>query len=300
LWPEDKSYFFSSDQKAFIAYSIKRKVAICMGDPAGAAKSINSLLKEFKQYCLDNGWIIAFIQTNHKYHRAYTAIGLHSILIGADAVINLEYFTNSTIHNKYFRNLVNRYNKNGLEVDAYPPPHDSKLIKELNKVSESWITLPHRKEWSFLTGRFEKDYLQYATLYVLRDKQGKALAFANELPSFKPGFTTIDLMRHNSDAPTNSMDLLFIRIMQIKNKEGYSGFNLGMSPLDGKPFADNLFANLLILLYKKSDIFIGFKGLHQFKAKYEPKWEPRYVWYQGSPARLPQIGWGVFGLMSGS
>lgn len=300
LWPPDKKYFFSEDGKAFLAYGIKRKAAVCMGDAIGPERSIMQLLPEFKSYCHDHALTMAFIQTTNKYSSAYKSIGLRNILIGADAVIDLGHFTGSTVHNKYFRNIVNRFEKQSCTVSKYVPPHDNRLISELKQVSDSWAKLPHRKEWSFLTGRFDAEYLQLVTLHVLRDKNGKAQAFANELPSFKPGVATIDLMRHRKDAPTNSIDYLFIRLLQVKNQEGYTSFNLGISPLDGKPFTANLSARLLIYTYRISNRFIGFKGLHQFKSKYEPIWEPRYVWYQGSPLRLLQLGVAVSKLLKGS
>ncbi len=300
LWPPDKCYFFSSDNKAFISYGVNHNVAICMGDPVGYHYSINLLLDEFKQYCLDHGWTLAFIQSTFKNKGVYNAIGLRSILIGADAVIDLDRFTQTTIHNKYFRNLVNRFEKNQFKFEVYSPPHSPKLLNELRLISNSWLKLPHRKEWSFLTGRFDVDYLQQVVLYVVRDSQGKAQAFANDLPSFKPGIVTIDLMRHRADAPANSMDFLFIRLLQTKAQEGYKGFNLGLSPLGGKLFATGLSARLLIYGYQFSNSFIGFRGLHQFKSKYKPKWEPRYVWFQDGRHHLLPIGLAVLSLLRGS
>ena len=147
------------------------------------------------------------------------------------------------------------------------PPHSIQLISELRDVSNSWLTLPHRKEWSFLTGRFDPEYLQQTVLYVLRDNTGRPQAFTNELPSFKPGVFTIDLMRHKADSLPNSIDFLFIRLLQEKLREGYNSFNLGMSPLDGKQFTNNKMDKLLHQLYGLSNSFIGFKGLHKFKAK---------------------------------
>jgi phosphatidylglycerol lysyltransferase len=241
---------------------------------------------------------MAFIQTTANYNDIYPTNGLHSLLIGADAVVELDQFINTTIHNKYFRNIVNRFEKQGFSVTRHQPPHQNELIGELRLVSDSWLKLPHRKEWSFLTGRFDNAYLQQVKLYVLRDKQGRIQAFTNESPSFKPGIATIDLMRHRHNSPSNSIDFLFIRLMKMLHNDGYTGFNLGMSPLDGKPFSANLSAKLLMQLYGISDNFIGFKGLHQFKAKYEPQWEPRYVWYQGSPLRLAQIGLAILSLMN--
>ena len=134
---------------------------------------------------------------------------------------------------------------------------------------------------------------------MLRDKTGRVQAFANDLPSFKPGVATLDLMRHNHDSPPNSIDFLFIKIILLKNNEGYEGFNLGMSPLDGRQFVDNLSEKTILYFYKISNNFIGFSGLHQFKAKFQPDWEPRYVWYKGSKMSLIKIGFTVYKLLSG-
>ena len=108
---------------------------------------------------------------------------------------------------------------------------------------------------------------------------------------------TIDLMRHGADAPPNSIDFLFIAIMEAKHKQGYDYFNLGMSPLDAKPFIKSRTERLVHHGYKLTDSFIGFRGLHRFKAKYQPIWEPRYVIYQKGPGHLPKIGMAVFRLL---
>ena len=299
IWPADKSYFFSSDKKAFLAYAVKLKVAVCLGDPVGYRPSIKLLLEEFKSFCSRQRLVISFIQVTDKYKAEYRVIGLKGRPIGADAVIDLKHFQASTIHDKYFRNLENRYNKQSFSFSSHSPPHNKTLITELQAVSDSWISLPHRKEWSFLTGRFDSDYLQYVTLYVLRGKDGKAQAFANGLPSYKPGVTTIDLMRHQADAPTNSIDLLFINLFKAMHIEGYSYFNLGISPLDARPFMDSFTDRSVIALYKIGNSFIGFKGLHQFKAKYRPQWEPRYIFYQPGSGRLARIGLAVLKLLQG-
>src|SRR5581483_4301611 len=67
LWPPDKSYFFSSDNEAFIAYGVARGVAICFANPEGRPGSIRPLMQEFKEFCYNNGWLIAFISANEKY-----------------------------------------------------------------------------------------------------------------------------------------------------------------------------------------------------------------------------------------
>lgn len=297
LWPPDKKYFFSADGKAFIAYGVSGRVVVCMGDPAGRPESISLLIQEFTQFCKQHRWHIIFIQTTNRYQSELKANGLHSLMLGADAVINLDTFMSETVHNRYFRNIVNRFEKRQFTVEKSSPPHRQRLISELEEVSKSWLTLPHRKEWSFLTGRLDARYLHQVPLYILRDSKGKAQAFVSGLPSYKPGVATIDLMRHGVGSPPNSIDYLFIKLFEMLHEEGYEDFNLGMSPLDGRRSSTDYRAKILLRFYRIGNRFIGFRGLHQFKSKYEPAWELRYVWYEGGVLRLCSYGCAILHFM---
>lgn len=298
FWPEDKHYFFSTDFKAFLAYRVQNQVAVCLGDPVGHDGSIENLLINFKSYCQQHKYLIIFIQTNSKYLELYRNHRFNNLLIGSDAVIDLDIFFNKTIHNKYFRNIVNRFEKNKFELKTYLPPHSKKVISEVSKISKSWLTLPHRKEWSFLTGKLNEDYLNQVPLFILYNESRKPLAFINQLPSNKPGVATIDLMRHLSNSPPNSMDYLFISFMKLLYEDGYKYFNLGMSPLDGSISKSERLAIVLRQIYKLNNKFIGFKGLHQYKSKYKPAWEPRYVIYQGKFINLPKYAYAIYKLMT--
>lgn len=297
LWPEDKTYFFSKDNKSFVAYAISNKVAVCLGDPVGPTNSIKNLLDEFKVFCHNKNLGIAFIQTSSKYKDQYKAASLKPVLIGADAIIDLDEFTTQTVHNKYFRNIVNRFSKQDFSVKRYTPPHNKALLKDLRQISDSWLKLPRRKEWKFLTGRFSHEYLQQLTIHVLYDSSGHAKAFASELPSYEPGVATIDLMRHRVDAPPNSIDYLFIKLLEDLCQSGYLSFSLGLSPLDGRPAKTNLPSRFAIKLFRAGNHYMGFKGLHQFKSKFKPSWQQRFVWYEGSPLRLVRIGIAVTHLL---
>ncbi|HEY1645620.1 MAG TPA: phosphatidylglycerol lysyltransferase domain-containing protein, partial [Candidatus Saccharimonadales bacterium] len=178
LWPKDKQYFFSSDGRAFLAYANRYKVAACLFDPIGSPNSIAKLLKEFREYCVYHHLGIIFIQTTYKYDKYYKQAGLKRLIIGSDALINIDDFLTTTVKNKYFRNIVNRFDRQDYSVETAIPPHSDKLLSELKAVSTDWLQLPYHKEWKFLTGRFDHDYLKDLTIYVLRDGKGKALAFA--------------------------------------------------------------------------------------------------------------------------
>src|SRR5208282_2763504 len=71
LWPKDKKFFISDDGKSFLAYKVKYKIVVCMGDPVGPSKSVDMLLAEFKLFCKGRHWRIIFIQTLDTYHEQY-------------------------------------------------------------------------------------------------------------------------------------------------------------------------------------------------------------------------------------
>lgn len=290
LWPQDKSYFFSGDGEAFIAYSVARGVAVCFANPEGKPESIDQLLQDFKAFCFNNGWLVAFIAASDKHKTLFAQLGFKDLLIGADAVVSIEKFLSETVRNKYFRNIVNRFKKGSFSCARYLPPHSPKLINELRAVSNDWLKVPGRKEWRFLTGRFSSRYFHETPLFVVRDEHGKALAFVNELPSFKAGEATIDLMRHRRDIPKNTMDYLFVELMRRLHEQHVARFNLGLSPIASQNFSDKSTKRLLDYIYLATQRFVSTKGLHQYKAKFGPDWEPRYVYYVGNTSSLPQIG----------
>jgi phosphatidylglycerol lysyltransferase len=215
--------------------------------------------------------------------------GFNRLLVGADAVIDINKFLNETARNKYFRNISNRFERGNVTATRYMPPHAPELIDELRYVSNDWLKIPNHKQWQFITGYFSSRYFEHTPLFVVRDESGKALAFANELPSFKPGEATVDLMRHKRSAPKNVMDFLFIRLMTQLREDGVARFNLGLSPMARQSFAGES-EKLLDYMYLASQRFVSTKGLHQYKAKFDPAWEPRYVYYIGSVSSLPLIG----------
>lgn len=290
LWPEDKSYFFSADGQAFVAYAVSRGVAVCLGDPEGKPESVQKIIPEFRHFCTSNGWLIAFIAASERHKEVFERQGYNSILIGADAVVDIDKFLEETARNKYFRNLINRFGKNNLTTTRHIPPHPTELITELRYVSNDWLKIPNHKQWTFITGYFSRQYFEQTPLFVVRDEEGKALAFANEIPSFKRGEATIDLMRHRRNAPKNIMDYMFIELMRQLHEEGIKTFNLGLSPLARQGFTDSFNEKLLDYIYLISQRFVSTKGLHQYKAKFDPNWEPRYVYYLGSAPSLPQVG----------
>ncbi|MBZ5798285.1 phosphatidylglycerol lysyltransferase domain-containing protein, partial [Burkholderia contaminans] len=77
------------------------------------------------------------------------------------------------------------------------------LIEEMRHISDIW--LDGRKEKGYSLGWFKESYLQLAPIALLRDSEGKVIAFATMAPAYDHGQTvSIDLMRHLPDTPNGT------------------------------------------------------------------------------------------------
>jgi phosphatidylglycerol lysyltransferase len=97
-------------------------------------------------------------------------------------------------------------------------------------------------------------------------------------------------MRHRKQAEKGQMDFLFVNLIEWARAEEYATFNMGLSGLSGigEHPTDPTFERALHYVYEHINQFYNFKGLHEFKAKYDPSWSPRYLIYP-STASLPAV-----------
>ena len=111
---------------------------------------------------------------------------------------------------------------------------------------------------------------------------------------------SIDLMRYLPISPRGVMDYLFVELMLWAKREGFRFFNLGMAPLSGlasHPLAP-LWNRLGAFVFRHGEHFYNFQGLRQYKEKFGPRWEPKYLFSPGKIS-LPMIFANLGSLISG-
>jgi phosphatidylglycerol lysyltransferase len=286
---DDKSYFFRSTGTMF-AYVVKGRVALVLGDPIGAEEEAKESILEFKNFCAVNDWDPCFYQTRSDYLSIYKETGFKFFSIGEEAIVDLSAFTLEGKAGKEFRNVMNRLNKLGHRVEVVEPPLSRELIGELKAVSDEWLFMMHGSEMRFSVGWFDNDYVKNSVVAVVRTAEGHISAFANVVPEYQRNEVSLDLMRRKHQIENGTMDLLFVSLFDWAKKKGYATFSLGLSALAGigEDSDDPAVEKVLRLLTDNLSRFYNFKGLHAFKEKFHPCWEPRYLVYSES-ANLPAI-----------
>ena len=135
---------------------------------------------------------------------------------------------------------------------------------------------------------------------VVRSPHGQIVAFANIVSEYQLNEATIDLMRHRPEAPAGVMDFLFVKLFEWSRDQGFASFNLGLSPLSGlgEDPEHGVTEKLLALVYEHGNALYGFRGLHEYKEKFHPVWEPRYLVYPDASS-LPAVFAAVVQVNSG-
>jgi phosphatidylglycerol lysyltransferase len=294
LWP-DKSYFFSRSGNACIAYKVAWGVALALGDPVGPRDEIEPMTRDFMTFCRDCGWDVAFHQVLPDLIDAYMSVGLQVIKVGEEAVVDLKRFSDETSKKKQFRHTKRKLEGQRCASSRHLPPHGADLLDAVEEVSREWLSLPGRRERSFALGGFDREYLNETPIFSVEDPSGRILAFTNEIPSYRSGEATIDLMRHRVEIPNGTMDFLFLELLTALHSEGFLSFNLGLAPLSGvgdEP-GSTLQERAIREIFSHLNRFFAFRGLRSYKAKFEPEWQDRFLVYQGGPVGLLKTGFAL-------
>lgn len=286
---DDKSYYFSSGGSA-LAYVVKGRVALVLGDPIGPIEDAPSAIIDFQQFCLRNDWLPAFYQTLPANLEHYGAAGFEAVCIGHEAIARLTDFSLGGKANKSLRSSVTKLARLGYRTEHYEPPLSNAILHELREVSDEWLATTRGSEMRYSLGAFEDDYVRSTPVSVVRAPEGRITAFVNLVVQEQWREVTVDLMRRRREVENGTMDFLFVNIIEWARAHGYATFDLGLSALAGvgEDSDDPAVERALHYLYEHIYHFYNFKGLHAFKDKFHPQWVPRYLVYPGA-ASLPSV-----------
>lgn len=277
----DKSYYFSPSGRSVVAYVAKGRAAIALGSPIGPADDHQEAVIGFKYFCDRYDWYAAFYEVLPEDLDIYRNQGFRVLKIGEEAIIKLAKFSLKGKDKQNLRTAVNRFTKSGYYFQLYSPPIPEELFPELRLVSDDWLQSMNGSEKQFSIGWFHEVYLKECQIGVVYNSDNKIVAFATLLGNYNKSEVTVDLMRYTKDTPNGIMEYLFVSLIQHFQKLEYEGFNFSLSPLAGlgdRPESPRL-EKVLRYLSQHLNQFYNFKGLHFFKEKFQPIWEPRYLVY---------------------
>ena len=292
---DDKSFFFSSDGEAFVAYTYLGGFALVSGDPIGAESSVDLVLDEFLEFCRERSWRVAFLAVRTDQLPRYTGRGLRRFYLGEEAIIDCARFSTDGAAMKSVRAAVRRVARtHSFQIlrESQAPPS---LVAQLNAISAQWRgKAPERGFTMSLSQDVEgagrnPEFL----LCVALGPDGAPGGFLRIVPAYGDDFGyTLDLMRHRPDAPNGMTEFLIAQTALALRAEGISRLSMNFA-MWGRLFAEDVpYSRRQRLAKRAVDVlnpFFQIKSLHDFNAKFDPTWVSRELVFE-DPTDLPRVG----------
>ena len=249
----DKRHFWNFEHTAYLAYAARAGAAVVLGPGVGPKDALPSLYAEFRTESHRRGWRIGFYQVPQAIVEQF-GWG-HAYRIGSEALVELERLTLEGSEMAKLRHEVSRGRRNGVTItllaDADLTPETRRAMRGLTDMR---LMNKRLGEMGFSVGRAEDAPGAPTTVALAHNSSGELVAFATWLWLPAARGVALDAMRRRADAPGGAMDLLlYTSLDYFKDRAGWA--SLGLAPAGG-PSATSLSA---------------------FKAKFKPRWEPRYM-----------------------
>jgi phosphatidylglycerol lysyltransferase len=278
-----------------ISYVLEGNVAVVAGDPIGPEEELLAAIQEFMAYCQEQDWRVVFWQVRDVTLDLYRAAGLHMLKIGEDAIVNTRTFTLSGKAMANVRASAKRAEKEGVRIVFWRGQvRDMDLLAQMEEISRSWLARKGGSEMGFSMGRFDP-YCDSEQVYALAvDPENRVHAFVTFIPIYGRNGWGLDLMRRADYAAPGTMERLLASSIEHLGNEGADIVSLGLAPLSDVNCANHTFiGNSIDFLTQHFGNPARNRSLFNFKKKFQPRWESRYLIYSGTLS-LPKVGWALY------
>jgi lysyl-tRNA synthetase, class II len=280
----DKHYFFSEDRSAFVGYRVENGVLLLSGDPVGPPESLDTLLEQLQVFAAARGLKLGAVGASERLRPRYEQLGLRTLYLGDEAIIDLERFSLEGRPIRKVRQSVTRLGKAGYEAELREVRAlDPSTIAEVERVLERGRQGAPERGFSMtmdsLTGRHCED-----TLVVLaRDGEGSIRGVLQFVPVYGREAVSLSFMRRDPDTPNGLTEFLVARAAELLRQRGVKELSLNFAT-----FAKWMHSparrheRVLGKLVTLGNPFFQIESLYRFNAKFFPRWEPRYLVYEGA------------------
>jgi phosphatidylglycerol lysyltransferase len=274
----DKRHVLLVHEKAFVGYAGSGSVAFACGDPVCGSEDVALAAREFFEELDVRGWTACIYEACEDRLEVYRALGLHTLKITEEAIVDLPAFSTTGGRMGRLRNALNRARGAGLRVERYhrEAGKEPGLDEQLEEISEAWLEERRLGERGFAFGRFSLEGLQGVPLFICRSKE-RVEGFCTWSPYWGGRGALLDLLRRRAASPPGAVDLLLAESLEALRGEGIEEASLSTVPLSGSGEPSERLQRGEALLFENLNRLYGYRDLRRFKEKFRPAWESRYL-----------------------
>jgi lysyl-tRNA synthetase, class II len=289
----DKSYFFSPDERAFLAYKVVAFVAVVSGDPIGDPDAIESLLPAFKQFAHERDWRVAVLGAGERCLPLYGRNGLRALYHGDEGVIDVGSFSLEGRSVRKVRQSVHRLERAGYSAaTVFAGDVDGALAAELAEVAAEWRGVQPQRGFTMEFDSLFDVGGQDALFVIGRDASGAVAGFFHLAVSRAGRALSLSSMPRLRTTPNGFNEWLVAETVSWAREREFERVSLNFSPFAAVLGPDSqLSASQRVqrkVLHQLKGTF-QFDNLLTFNRKFFPRWQKRYVVFERF-ADLPRVG----------
>jgi lysyl-tRNA synthetase class 2 len=279
----DKHYFFNSDRTAFVGYRVEAGVLLLSGDPVGPSEKLGDLLLELRRFARTRGLKLAAVGASTRLVELYDGLGLHSLYIGDEAIVDVMNFSLEGRPIRKVRQSVTRLTKAGYSSQlATLAEIDPDTLEQMQTVLEVGRIGKGERGFSMSMDGVDCPN-QQDTLFVLaRDGEGALKGVLHFVPCYGRKAMSLSIMRRDPSTPNGLMEYLVVSAIEHMRERGIEEISLNFAAMT-KCIREPVGAFEYVLGRSASalDRYLQVESLYRFNVKFHPRWEPRYLVYEG-------------------
>ena len=278
----DKHYLFTADRRAFLGYRVESGVLVVSGEPVGPEQALPALLGELAVFAERRGLRLAAIGVGATSKPLFEQLGLRSLYLGDEAIVDTGSFTLEGRAIRKVRQSVSRLEKAGYRSILVPVASlSAPELAEIRACAAAWLAGEERGFAMALDP--PRPEHEDTLLCLAHDREGTLRALLHFVPSYGRAAVSLSIMRRHPATPNGLTEYLIVKALQGFRDRGIREVSLNFAAFarllhSPRGPLERLLGRLLIW----ADAFFQIERLYRFNQKFNPRWEARYLMYEGA------------------
>jgi lysyl-tRNA synthetase, class II len=287
----DKHYFFSADRTAFVGYRVENGVLLLSGDPVGPDAALEDLLVEVKAFAEIRGLKLGVVGASERLRPLYGRLGLRSLYLGDEAIVDVTTFSLEGRPIRKVRQSVSRLQKAGYHARlARVTELSRETIAEVEAVLERGREGAPERGFSMAMDSIRSEHGADTLVLLACDETDAVRGVLHFVPCYGRPAMSLSFMRRDPGTPNGLTEFMVVQAIALLRERGMEEMSLNFAAFakwlhsPRRPF-ERALGKLIAL----GNPFFQIESLYRFNAKFFPRWEPRYLVYEGALG-LPRAG----------
>ena len=295
-WPQMR-YYFMADGRGYVGYERHAGVALALADPVVPHDTVAAAVAEFTAMAERGGLTPCVCSGTDAAAPAARTAGWRTVQIAEDTILDLPGLAFKGKKWQDVRSAMNKAKRESITfrlVELAREPFA--VLAQVRAISEQWVGDKGLPEMGFTLGGVDEALDPAVKVGLAIDATGSIHGVTSWLPVYDGAGRvrgwTLDVMRRRDDGFRSAMEFMIASACLALRDDGAAFVSLSGAPLARSEQPGEVLDRtdrLLDKLGASLEPFYGFRSLHAFKEKFDPRHEPIHLAFRDE-ADLPRIG----------